>query len=88
MVQALVLMLAGMSAVFLFLSLLVFCTSIMSRLVMHFQPEEVAQPSSVLTTQSVSGNSATADLHARRRRTAAIMAALAHHRSRNNSNSE
>lgn len=88
MAQALVLMLAGMSAVFLFLSLLVFCTSIMSRLVMHFQPEVVAQPSSVLTARSVSDNSVTTDQHARRRRTAAIMAALEHHRSRNKSSSE
>ena len=44
--QGVELMLVGMGTVFVFLTLLVFATTLMSRLVMHFQPAPSDAPSS------------------------------------------
>lgn len=85
MVQALILMFAGMSAVFLFLSLLVFCTATMSALVIRLQPQQdsvaqiVMQPATSAPVSHPDDEMHT--LH-KRRRAAAITAALIHHRAR------
>ncbi|MCZ6617479.1 MAG: OadG family protein [Gammaproteobacteria bacterium] len=67
LVEGVQLMVAGMGAVFVFLTLLVLATSLMSQLVMRFQP--VAAEPEVTADSEVSGSEV-----------AAIAAAIAEHR--------
>jgi len=66
--QGLELMLAGMGTVFLFLTLLVLATSLMSRLVLRLQPlpKEGASPPSAGTAEEVAAVAAAIELHRRR----------------------